>query len=191
MNDRLMRVLQRVPTMAGAQLTQLEDNARRHSTDPAAQVILHEIGEERRRRVESGAKAEEERADAIASRVADLNLTERLGLAFTEIPLSDAELARLRVLHDHPDQNEYELMVLAGDRGPSAFNLIIGMLCYRRRAYLPAPPPSRTPNEEFWSGLVCELTPRNASNGSKTHGWRLRPETVLALRRLALLPEAA
>lgn len=183
-----MKIFDHIPDMDELALRQLEENARRKTGDPQAKAVLTAIEAERTKRRDRVAAASATHAEHLAARVQNLDLVQRIAAAFTELPPSDAELRRLRLLHEHPNRNEYELAVLSGDKGPGGFNLVIGNLCFERRHYLPKPDIARARGEPFWSGLVCVLSHRTDEGAVGTQGWSLRPETVLALNQLGYLP---
>jgi hypothetical protein len=196
-NARLEKVLALIPAMDKAGIGQLEQNVTARPEHPDSATILAAIAVERERRppvlVRTARVARAPVAQVVPTApegIGALPLEARIERALRDLPPSAAELRRLLLLHAHPGLNENELATLAGDNGPGGFSLTIGGLCRNRRAWLPEPELVLARNAPFWSGLLCDLTPRTEPDGRVTHEWRLSAATVVALRRLGHLPDA-
>jgi len=195
---RLEKVLALIPAMDKIGIGQLELNVTAHPEHPDSATILAAIAVERERRPPvpvrtarlARARPIPQAAPVPPDGIDALPLNARIERALRDLPPTAAELRRLVLLHEHPGLNENELATLAGDNGPGGFSLTIGGLCRNRRAWLPEPKVVPARNAPFWSGLLCELTPRTEPDGHMTHEWRLSAATVTALRRLGHLPAA-
>jgi hypothetical protein len=115
------------------------------------------------------------------------SLFDRVVLAFTKLPPTDAEIAVLSAIAEHPDRAFDFLARQIDKRGAGYVNLAVGRLCKRREPDLgPAPPSSSRPGEKNYSALLIDFRPHD-EEGRTWHGWTLKPEALAALRELGII----
>lgn len=185
-------ILDRIPLMSREGLKVLLANARARPHLPEASAIVQAVEATLKPKSTSPAArpqilTDEER-ERVRARWSEAPLVDRIEAAFADRPPTEAELKRLRILHENPDTDESQLVAIAGDRGPGKFSLVLGELARDRIEYLPDPKYVPGRDKPNWSETICFLKQRKNPSGRISHGWNLKPETVEALQRLGYLP---
>src|SRR4029450_13459618 len=97
-----------------------------------AKMVRIAIAAERRRRREIEDERRVAALAAIAEKVRDKGLFDRVVFAFTEMPPEDWAVEALKVVADNPDQDFNVLAAKIGKAGGTYMNLAIGTLCADR-----------------------------------------------------------
>lgn len=180
-------IFDKIPGMNAASLQQLVDNARARPGNPQSEGVIEAATAALETLKLNAASSKAAGKAAIKNRYADEPLAKAFEAALKDRPPTDAQLRRLQLIHENPGRDEDKLADLAGDKDSAAFNLWISALCRDRADYLPPPKVAALRKQPQWSDLICEIVPKVDAVGRKTHGWTLRPEAEVAMRRLGLL----
>ena len=181
-------MLERLPEMSGAELAELERNARRLQEarpDQSARVQAA-LQEERGRRklVEQTAGAQAQAA--IRARMSTLSFADRVEAAFREQPPSAWETQAIRALAEHAGETTEQLSAALGYSG-GYMNMAFGTLCHDRQAWLGPPPPALRGDGVVYSGLLATFVEQAAEGGRRVTEWRLKPEARSGLENAGVL----
>lgn len=113
-------------------------------------------------------------AVAVATRPLEANYS-KLAEAFRDQPLTETEVAILKVLHKNPRRTSAELSNLLGWEGQS-WHLHFGEMCRRRESQLWPAGRSEVRDADFYSGILAFLSLDNR--------WVLWPEVADALDKI-------
>jgi hypothetical protein len=186
-----LKILDQIPSFDETKLTGIEQNAKRwmeSGTDKQkadAESVLLAIGIERRRRKEGSAERRQQLDIEIAEKVRNKALFDRVVFAFTEVPPADWEVEVLKAISKNPGRDFDALAHAIGKRGGGYINLAVGTLCSEREAYLGVAP--MLERKKTYSALLIDFTPHLEPDGSRWHGWTLKPDAGAALRQLGIV----
>jgi len=192
-----VQILEKLVGLDAAALAQLTQNAERLASTGTekqraeSEQVLLAIRIERRRRTVLETTRKEAAKAAIIGRVTDLDLFDRVLLAFQEMPPEDWEAEALQVVANNPGRDYHFLAQALGKKDGGYMNLAMGSLCSVREVYLgQAPAAEKRKNEKFYSGLLVDMTPHQEKDGSTWHGWNLKTEALAALAQLGIVTKA-
>lgn len=101
-------------------------------------------------------QAEHSEREALTAKVLELDLGERVVVAFRAQPLTETEAKLVQVLLDNPGTTSTELTQAMGWEGQT-WHMKFGTMCAEREVYLIPAEPVPARNGKFFSGILAEL----------------------------------
>ena len=185
MRQSVLRVLERLPVMAEADLVALATNANARLSQPElkedSERVMAAIAEERERRKTAARDATEAARAAIRERMVSLTLNERVSVAFRERPPVSWEVAAIRAIAENGGSTTEQLSGALGYSG-GYMNMAFGTLCHDRQAWLGAPPKSMRGDGVVYSALLIDFREQqDFAAGRRWTEWWLKPDAMSGL----------